>query len=37
VIGTVLNDPDGEVSRFSSQYASYNTEYERYGVGSAKS
>jgi tyrosine-protein kinase Etk/Wzc len=32
VIGTVLNDPDGEVARFSSQYAAYNTEYERYGV-----
>jgi len=32
VIGTVLNDPDGEVAKFSSQYAAYNGEYERYGV-----
>jgi capsular exopolysaccharide synthesis family protein len=37
VIGTVLNDPDGEVARFSSEYAAYNTEYERYGVEPANS
>jgi tyrosine-protein kinase Etk/Wzc len=37
VIGTVLNDPDGEVARFSSEYAAYNTEYERYGVEPASS
>jgi tyrosine-protein kinase Etk/Wzc len=37
VIGTVLNDPDGEVARFSSQYAAYNTEYERYGLAPAES
>jgi len=32
VVGTVLNDPDGEVAKFSSQYAAYNSEYDRYGV-----
>jgi capsular exopolysaccharide synthesis family protein len=37
VIGTVLNDPDGEVSKFSSQYAAYNAEYDRYGVEPAQS
>ena len=28
VIGTVLNDPDGAVARFSSSYDSYFEDYE---------